>query len=72
MTLALINRAGPTTLTVTLDGPAPADFEVYVTDRERHFEHTGRVELTGNTATLTIPARSVTTLSAGPPPDEDE
>jgi O-glycosyl hydrolase len=72
LTIAAINRSGPTQLTLTLDGPAPRSFEVYVTDRERQFEHTGRVMVSGGTATLTVPARSVTTLSAGQPPDEDE
>jgi hypothetical protein len=72
LTIAAINRSGPTQLTLTLDGPAPQTFEVYVTDRERHFEHLGRVDVDAGTATLMVPARSVTTLSAGPPPDEDE
>jgi hypothetical protein len=72
MTIAAINRSGPTQLTITFDGPAPRDFEVYVTDRERQIQHVGRVMVSGGTTTLTVPARSVTTLSAGPPPDEEE
>jgi O-glycosyl hydrolase len=72
LTIAAINRSGPTQLTISLDGPAPRDFEVYVTDRDRHIEHIGRVLVDGGSTTLTIPARSVTTLSAGPPPDEEE
>ncbi|HZO31363.1 MAG TPA: hypothetical protein VFH48_35825 [Chloroflexota bacterium] len=72
LTIAAINRSGPTQLTLTLDGPAPRAFEVYVTSRDRYFQHAGRVAVSGGTATLTVPARSVTTLSAGPPPDEDE
>jgi O-glycosyl hydrolase len=72
LTIAAINRSGPTPLTQTLDGPAPHSFELYDTSRDRHVEHTGRVAVSGGTATLTVPARSVTTLSAGPPPDEDE
>jgi O-glycosyl hydrolase len=72
LTIAAINRSGPTQLTITFDGPAPRDFEVYVTDRERQIQHIGRVMVSGGTTTLTVPARSVTTLSAGPPPDEEE
>jgi hypothetical protein len=72
LTIMMINRGGPTDLTVTLDGARPADFEVYVTDRQRHVEHTGRVRGTTGSLRLTVPARSVTTLSAMPPPDEDE
>ncbi len=72
LTIAAINRSGPTQLTVTLDDRAPRNFEVYVTSRDRHFEHAGRLAVSNGTATLTVPARSVTTLSAGPPPDEDE
>jgi hypothetical protein len=30
------------------------------------------VRVTGGTLRLTVPARSVTTLSSTPPPDEDE
>lgn len=72
LTIMAINRGGPTDLTVTLDGATPPDFEVYVTDRQRHVEHSGRVRASGNTFRLTVPARSVTTLSASPPPDEDQ
>ena len=72
LTVALINRSGPTQLTLTLTGPAPETFEVYVTDRDRHFERLGRIVVHGGTAILNVPARSVTTLSAGPPPDEQE
>jgi O-glycosyl hydrolase len=72
LTVALINRGGPTALTLTLDGPAPQTFEVYVTNRDDNLAHTGRVTVNGATATVTVPARSVTTLSAGPPPDEDQ
>jgi hypothetical protein len=72
LTIALINRSGPTQLTLTLTGPAPETFEVYVTDRDRHFERLGRIVVHGGTAILNVPARSVTTLSAGPPPDEQE
>ena len=72
LTVVAINRGGPTDLTLALDGPASSDFEVYVTDRDRHVEHVGRVTVAGGTARLTVPARSVTTLSASPPPDEDE
>jgi O-glycosyl hydrolase len=72
LTIAAINRSGPTQLTLALDGPAPTSFEVYVTNRERHFEHAGRLAVSGGIASLIVPARSVTTLSAGPPPDENE
>jgi hypothetical protein len=72
LTVVAINRGGPTDLTLALDGAAPSDFEVYVTDRDRHVEHVGRATVTAGTARLTVPARSVTTLSASPPPDEDE
>jgi hypothetical protein len=50
----------------------PESFEVYVTNRDSDMEHRGRVETENGTFTFTVPARSVTTLSAGPPPDEDE
>jgi len=72
LTVAAINRSGPTDLTMTFDGPTPSDFEVYVTDRDRQIEHVGRVVVVNGTARLTVPARSVTTLTASPPPDEDE
>ncbi len=70
--IALINRSGPTQLTLTLDGPAPPDFDVYVTDTDRNLAHAGRVVVRNGTATVSIPARSVTTLTASPPPDEGE
>jgi O-glycosyl hydrolase len=72
LTIAAVNRSGPIQLTLTLDGPAPRGFEVYVTARDRQFEHAGRLPVSGGAATLTVPARSVTTLTAGPPPDDDE
>lgn len=72
LTIAAINRTGPIQLTVSLDGPAPTSFEVYVTDPTREYEHAGRVQVSNGTLTVLVPARSVTTLSAGPPPDEDE
>ncbi|MGE3268154.1 MAG: hypothetical protein AB7P40_05365 [Chloroflexota bacterium] len=72
VTIAAINRSGPTQLTLTLDGPAPESFEVYVTNSESNFEHYGRILVQNGTASVLIPARSVTTLSASPPPDEDE
>jgi hypothetical protein len=72
LTVATINRTGPIQLSLALEGPAPRSFEVYVTSRDRHFEHIGRLPVSAGTATITIPARSVMTLSAGPPPDEDE
>jgi hypothetical protein len=71
LTIAAINRAGPIDMTISLDGPAPPAFEVYVTDRERHFEHVGRVMVRNGQLAVTVPARSVTSFSAGPPPDED-
>jgi O-glycosyl hydrolase len=72
LTIAAINRSGPIDLTLTLSGPTPRTFEVYVTDRDRQFEHAGRLPVSGNSVRLTVPARSITTLSAGPPPDQDE
>jgi O-glycosyl hydrolase len=72
LTIAAINRTGPVELTVTVDGPLPESFEVYVTNRDVNLEHRGRVNTQQGTFTVTIPARSVTTLSAGPPPDEGE
>jgi hypothetical protein len=72
LTVVLINRGGPTSLTLTLDGPAPRAFEVYVTNRDDSLAHFGRAVVDGGATSLTVPARSVTTLSAGPPPDEDE
>lgn len=72
LTIALINRSGPTDLALTLDGPAPRTFEVYVTDRDRNVEHLGRIAVQNGQASVTVPARSVTTLSAGPPPDDEE
>jgi hypothetical protein len=72
LTIATINRTGPIQLTLALEGPAPRSFEVYVTSRDRDFEHLGRLPVSAGTATITVPARSVMTLSAGPPPDEDE
>ncbi|MCC6991247.1 MAG: hypothetical protein IT181_19740, partial [Acidobacteria bacterium] len=73
VTLAAINRTGPVQLTVTLDGARlPPSFEVYVTNRDAQYEHWGRVSTRQGRFTLTVPARSVTTLSAGPPPDEEE
>ncbi len=72
LTIAAINRTGPVQLTVALDGPAPSSFEVYVTDPDRQYEHVGRVTASNGTLTVQVPARSVTTLSAGLPPDEDE
>lgn len=71
LTIAAINRSGPIQLTVSIDGPAPPSFEVYVTDRERHFEHVGRVLVENGQMVVSVPARSVTTFSAGPPPDEE-
>lgn len=71
LTIAAINRTGPVQLTVTLDGLSPQIFEIYVTDRDREFEHLGRARVQNGQLTVTIPARSVTTFSAGPPPDED-
>ncbi|MFN8633302.1 MAG: hypothetical protein U0893_05550 [Chloroflexota bacterium] len=72
LTIAAINRTGPIQLTLTIDDPSIRDFDVYVTDRDRQIERQGRVTVSGGSATLTIPARSVTTLTASPPPDEDE
>jgi hypothetical protein len=72
LTIAAINRTGPIELTVTLDGPMPESFDVYVTNRDVNIEHRGRVNTEQGTFTLMVPARSVTTLTAGPPPDEGE
>jgi len=73
LSVAVINRTGPIQLTVTLAGlQRPPAFEVYVTNKDVNYEHRGRVTTGRGAFTLTVPARSVTTLSAGPPPDEDE
>lgn len=72
LAIAAINRTGPVQLTFTLDDPSIRELDVFVTDRERRLERQGRVMVTDGSATLTIPARSVTTLTASPPPDEDE
>jgi O-glycosyl hydrolase len=69
--IAAINRSGPIQLAVSVDGPSPRSFEVYVTDLSRHYEHVGRIESVDGRLTLTIPARSVTTLTASPPPDDE-
>ncbi|MCC7370655.1 MAG: hypothetical protein IT306_19705 [Chloroflexi bacterium] len=72
LTVALINRGGPTGLTLSLTGAAPRAFEVYVTDRDRHVEHLGRIAVQDGQTSITVPARAVMTLTAGPPPDEEE
>jgi O-glycosyl hydrolase len=71
LAIAALNRAGPVEMTLTIDGPAPPTFEVWVTDVDRDFEHMGRVSVRDGRVTVTVPARSVTTLTASPPPDED-
>ncbi len=70
--VAAINRAGPIQLTVSFEGTPPEQFEVWVTDPDRRVEHVGRVRVAGGRAIVTLPARSVTTLTVGPPPDEEE
>ena len=72
LTVAAINRAGPIQLTITFDGPTPEQFEVWVTDPNREMEHTGRVRVDQGRVVIMLPPRSVTTLTAGPPPDEEE
>jgi hypothetical protein len=72
VTVAAINRSGPVQLTLHLDDPAVREFDVYVTDNDREYDHQGRLVMSSGTATLMLPARSVTTLTASPPPDEDE
>ncbi len=70
--VALVNRGGPLDLALELAGPAPAELQMYVTDVERDSEAVGRVRLVQGQATVNVPARSVTTLTVGPAPDEDE
>jgi O-glycosyl hydrolase len=70
--VAAINRAGPIQLTVWFEGTPPEQLEVWVTDPDRQFEHVGRVRVSSGRAIVTLPARSVTTLTVGPPPDEEE
>jgi O-glycosyl hydrolase len=70
--VAAINRAGPIQLTITFDGTPPEQFDVWVTDPDDEFEHIGRVRVVEGRALVTLPARSVTTLTVGPPPDEEE
>jgi hypothetical protein len=70
--VAIINRNAPLDLSLEFRGSAPASLEKYVTDIDRDNEHIGRVRLTGGQATVYIPARSVTTLTVGPAPDDDE
>ncbi len=70
--IAVINRAGPLDLTLELTGPAPAELQMYVTDPAQDNEHVGRVLVRGGKASVFVPARSVTTLSAAPAPIDDE
>jgi O-glycosyl hydrolase len=70
--VAIINRNAPLDLSLELQGSAPASLEKYVTDIDRDNEHMGRVRLSGGQATVYIPARSVTTLTVGPAPDDEE
>jgi O-glycosyl hydrolase len=70
--IAAINRTGPVELAITIEGPAPDELEVWVTDPERRFEHDGRIRLKDGRGSIVLAPRSVTTLTAAPPPDEDE
>ena len=71
LAIAALNRSGPVALSMKLDGPAPPTFEVWVTDVDRDFEHLGRVSVKDGRVTATVPARSIVTFTASPPPDED-
>jgi O-glycosyl hydrolase len=70
--IAVINRSGPLDLSIELSGPAADEFQVYVTDPDRDNDHVGRLRVRGGRATLYVPARSVTTLTSSPAPDDEE
>ncbi|MCC6174565.1 MAG: hypothetical protein IT305_04600 [Chloroflexi bacterium] len=70
--IAAINRGAPTDLLLNFEGPAPTTLEQYVTDPDQNYAHTGRVVVRNNTVLVSVPARSVTTLTVAPPPDENE
>jgi hypothetical protein len=70
--IAVIIRSGPLDLTLEIDGPTPTELQMYVTDPEQDSEHVGRLWIRSGRASVYVPARSVTTLTAAPAPVDEE
>jgi hypothetical protein len=70
--IAVINRSGPLDLTLEIDGPTPTELQMYVTDPDLDSDYVGRLWIRSGRASLYVPARSVTTLTAAPAPVDEE